>query len=257
MVGTIDSPCGILEGKVAVVTGGGVGLGRQVVEQLIGQGARVAIIGRTRTTLDRVVDVLGANVLPVVADVSDPQQVRHAFKEIDAAFGGVDILINNAAMYLAYKMEEATDDELQGTFAANVLGPAYCIREAIPRMRARGAGDIVNVSSESVRNPFPWLCAYAASKSALENLSQGLRNELRADNIRVCVFRTGFMTGENANLNSWPTGRLDQFLAAASASGHLGNAGAGVSPATAASALIGALTLPREANIDVLELRSI
>lgn len=124
-------------------------------------------------------------------------------------------------------------------------------------MRARGAGDIVNVSSESVRNPFPGLCAYAASKSALENLSQGLRNELRADNIRVCVFRTGFMTGENANLNSWPAGRLDQFLAAASASGHLGNAGAGVSPATAATALIGALTLPREANIDVLELRSI
>ncbi|MNV96488.1 hypothetical protein D3C71_1915040 [compost metagenome] len=65
------------------------------------------------------------------------------------------------------------------------------------------------------------------------------------------------MTGENANLNSWPEGRLEQFIAAASVSGHLGNAGAGVSPATAASALVSALTLPREANIDVLELRSI
>ena len=247
----------ILEGKVAVVTGGGVGLGRQVAEQLIGHGARVAIVGRTRTTLEQVANALGANLLPVVADVSDPQQVRRAFKEIDVAFGGVDILVNNAAMYRAYKIEEATDDELQGTFAANVLGPAYCIREAIPRMRKRGAGDIVTVSSESARKPFPWLCAYAASKSALESLSLGLRNELRADNIRVCVFRSGFMTGENANLNSWPEGRLEQFIAAAGTSGHLSNAGAGVSPATAASALVSALTLPREANIDVLELRSI
>jgi NAD(P)-dependent dehydrogenase (short-subunit alcohol dehydrogenase family) len=247
----------LLEGKVAVVTGGGVGLGRPVAEQLIGHGARVAIIGRTRSTLDQAAHELGANLLPVVADVSEPDQVRRAFREIDAAFGGVDILVNNAAMYRAYKVDEATDDELQGTFSVNVLGPAYCIREAIPRMRKRGAGDIVNVSSESARNPFPYLSGYAASKCALESLSQGLRNELRADNIRVCVFRSGFMTGENANLNSWPEGRLEQFIAAAIASGHLSNAGAGVSPATAASALVSALTLPREANIDVLELRSI
>lgn len=196
-------------------------------------------------------------VLPVVADVSDPAQVRRAFEEIDAAFGGVDILVNNAALYRAYKIEEATDEELQSTFAVNILGPAYCSREAIKRMRRRGAGDIVNVSSESVRNPFPYLSGYVASKSALESFSQGLRNELRADNIRVSVFRTGFMTGESANLDSWPEGRLEAFLAAAGASGHLRNVGAGISPTTAASALVSALTLPREANIDLLELRSI
>ncbi|MCW8158366.1 SDR family oxidoreductase [Stutzerimonas xanthomarina] len=245
-----------LDGKVAVVTGGGVGLGRDVATLLIEQGARVAVLGRTRSTLDQVADALGENLLPVVADVSDPRQVRAAFSAIDAAFAGADILINNAAVYQPYRIEDATDTELASTFAINVLGPAYCIREAIPRMRRRGGGDIVNVSSESVSNPFPYLSAYAASKSALETLSQGLRNELRAEGIRVSIFRACHMTGENANVSAWPEGRLEQFLEAIAASGHSLHSGAGIPPATAASALICALTLPREANIDLLALRS-
>ncbi len=244
------------DGKVAVVTGGGVGLGREVATLLIEQGARVAVLGRTRSTLDQVADALGENLLPVVADVSDPQQVRAAFSAIDAAFAGVDILINNAAVYQAYRIEDATDTELASTFAINVLGPAYCIREAIPRMRRRGGGDIVNVSSESVSNPFPYLSAYAASKSALETLSQGLRNELRAEGIRVSIFRACHMTGDNPSVSAWPEGRLEQFLEAIAASGHSLYAGSGIPPATAASALVYALTLPREANIDLLALRS-
>lgn len=247
----------VLEGKVAVVTGGGVGLGREVAERLLGLGAQVAIIGRTRSTLEKVVDELGENILAVVADVSDATQVRRVFAEIDTAFGGIDILVNNAAIYRAYKIDEATDEELQSTFGINVLGPAYCLREAIPRMRKRGGGDIVNVSSESALNPFPYLSGYAASKGALETLSRGLRNELRTENIRVSVFRSGFMTGENANLNSWPEGRFELFIEAINSSGHMKAAGAGVSPATAADGLVSIITLPREANIDVLELRSI
>lgn len=244
-----------LQGKVAVVTGGALGLGRQVTAQLLEQGARVAILGRTAATLQRAADELGEHLLPVVADVADPQQVRHAFAKIVTAFGGVDILVNNAAVYQAFGLDEASDEELQTTFAVNVLGPAYCIREVIPLMRQRGGGDIVNVSSESARAPFPLLAAYAASKGALETLSAGLRNELRADGIRVTVFRSGHMNGDNASVHSWPEDRLQRFLKAIELSGHGRFVGAGMAPQTVARALVSTIALPREANVDFLEVR--
>lgn len=245
-----------LEGKVAVVTGGGAGLGREVTAQLLAEGAQVAIVGRGLETLEGTAAALGAGVWPVVADVADPAQVRQAFAAIVNHLGGVDILVNNAATYQAFKLDQASDGELISTFGVNVLGPAWCIREAIPLMRLRGGGDIVNVSSESVRNPFPWLTAYAASKGALETLTAGLRNELREDRIRVCLFRAGHMHGANASLASWPAGRLDEFIDSITRSGHLQFAGAAISAQTAAQALVSALTLPREANIDVIEVRS-
>ncbi|MCY1258383.1 putative oxidoreductase [compost metagenome] len=244
-----------LQGKVAVVTGGALGLGRQITAQLLEQGARVAILGRTAETLQRAADELGENLLPVVADVADPQQVRQAFSTIVAAFGGVDILVNNAAIYRAFGLDEASDEELQTTFVVNVLGPTYCIREAIPLMRQCGGGDIVNVSSESARAPFPMLAAYAASKGALETLSAGLRNELRADGIRVTVFRSGHMNGDNTSVLSWPEGRLQRFLEAIELSGHGRFVGAGMAPQTVARALVSAITLPREANVDFFEVR--
>ncbi len=138
----------------------------------------------------------------------------------------------------------------------HLLGPAYCIHAAIPLMHRRCGGDIVNVSPECTRTPFPFLSAYAA-KSALGILSAGLRNELGPDTIRVIVFRAGHMTRENASLKSWPPGRLEQFIDSITKTGHLNFTGAGVSPATEAQALVAALPLPREANIDLLELRSI
>lgn len=244
-----------LEGKVAVVTGGGVGLGREVAAQLLAHGARVAIIGRTRGTLEKAAAELGAALLPVVADVADPNQVRQAFAEIEKACGGVDILVNNAAVYQAFTLDQASDAELQSTFAVNVLGPSYCIRAALPLMRRRGGGDIVNVSSESVHHPFPYLTAYAASKGALETLTLGLRSELKGENIRVMLYRSGHMHGDNASLQSWPEGRLEAFIEAITLSGHIRFSGEGIAPATAARALVSTIALPREANVDVIEVR--
>jgi len=242
-------------GKVAVVTGGGAGLGKEVAAQLLARGVRVAIIGRTRATLDQCAAELGGQVFPVVADVSKPDDVRNAFKEIDQRFGGVDILVNNAAMYQAFTLDQATDAELQNTLAINVLGPSYCIREALPLMRRRGGGDIVNVSSESVHHPFPYLTVYAASKGALETLTLGLRSELKGEGIRIILYRSGHMHGDSGNVQTWPPGRLEAFMEAINRSGHIKFVGGGVSPTTAAKALVSTIALPREANVDVIELR--
>lgn len=248
-----------LAGKTALVTGAATGLGRQVATQLVAAGCRVAILGRTVVSLQQVADELGAATFPVVADVVDPDQVRQAFAAVDSHFGDIDILINNAATYFPFRIEDASDQHRQTIINTNLLGPAYCMREAVPRMKRRGGGDIINVSSESTRNPFPFLTVYAASKGGLETLSQGLRTELKEYGIRVAVLRTGTLittAGNNASLANWTEKQLADALALWEKTGHNSYSGAGMEPATVASTVIHALCLPREANMELFEVRS-
>ncbi|MES2025590.1 MAG: SDR family oxidoreductase [Pseudomonadota bacterium] len=245
---------GTLSGKIAVITGAGTGLGREIALRFAQEGAQVAILGRTLSTLEKTAADIGKQALPIVCDISQSDQVRAAFTKVMQVFGGVDILINNAAIYMPFRLEDASDEELQSTFSINIIGAAFCIREAIPLMRHRGNGDIVNITSESVRNPFPYLSVYASSKAALECLTQGLRTELRQDKIRISALRVGSMTG-NESAMKWAPGMLDKFMAAAQASGHAAAIGTGLSPQTVADYLVRALDLPREANVDLIELR--
>src|SRR5690606_36481076 len=174
-----------LKGMTALVTGAARGLGLHFAEALVAAGANVAMVARSTGALQEEAARLGPQALPVAADLSDSNEVRRAFAETKAKFGGVDILINNATLNYAHRIEEATDEELQAEVGVNILGAIYCMREAIPLMRERGGGDIVNVSSESVLRPFPYLSTYAARKAAIENLTVGMREEVRHDNIRV------------------------------------------------------------------------
>lgn len=253
-----DNSSNQLNGKIAVVTGAATGLGKQVAIKLIAAGARVALVGRTKSKLEALADELGANALAVVADVANPDQVRNAFEMVDRHFGAVDILVNNAAIYVPFRIEDADDQGLMETFAINLLGAAYCIREATKRMKVKGQGDIINVSSESARNPFPYLTVYAASKAGLETLSAGLRTELQEYGIRVAVLRVGRMKGldANASLANWKEGELEQAIALWEKTGHNAFTGAGMDTSTVAGAVLNALAMPREANMDIFEVRS-
>ncbi|HXR02735.1 MAG TPA: SDR family oxidoreductase [Pseudomonas sp.] len=253
-----DSSNNSLQGKIAVVTGAATGLGKQVAIKLVEAGARVAILGRTQEKLEALAKSLGPSALPVVADVADPDQVRSAFEMVDRHFGPVDILVNNAAIYVPFRIEDADDQGLIDTISTNLIGAAFCIREATKRMKVKGQGDIINVSSESTRNPFPYLTVYAASKAGLETLSAGLRSELHEYGIRVAVLRVGRMKGldANASLANWKEGELEQALALWDKTGHNAFTGAGMDTSTVAGAVLNALTLPREANMDVFEVRS-
>ena len=247
-----------LNGKIALVTGAATGLGKQVASQLVAAGAKVALLGRTRHKLEALAAELGAAAYPVVADVADPDQVRAAFAEVDGHFGPLDILVNNAALYVPFRIEDADDQGLIDTFNTNLLGAAFCMREAVKRMKPKGQGDILNVSSESTRNPFPYLTVYAASKGGLETLSAGLRTELGEYGIRVAVLRVGHMKGvdANASLANWKEGELEQAFALWQKTGHASFTGAGVDTSTVAATVLAALTLPREANMDIFEVRS-
>ncbi|MFW6093319.1 MAG: SDR family oxidoreductase [Pseudomonadota bacterium] len=244
-----------LEGRVAVVTGGHAGIGYYVTRALVEQGVRVAILGRRETRLSEAARRLEGEVLPVTCDISDPESVRRAFAAVDDGFGSLDILINNAAVFPIFKVGDATDAELRDAVGTNVLGVLHCTREAIVRMRAAGGGDILSFSSESVHRPFPYLATYAATKSAVETLSRGLKNELRPFGIRVGVLRSGHVEVPDREASSWDPERAQAFFAEAQAGGYLAESGPGIRPETTAEAVVHMLTRPDEAVVDVLELR--
>jgi meso-butanediol dehydrogenase / (S,S)-butanediol dehydrogenase / diacetyl reductase len=246
-----------LSGKCAVVTGAARGLGLHFADALVAAGANVVMVARSAGALKEEADRLGAQALGVAADLSDPNEVRRAFAEAKAKFGGVDILINNATLNYAHKVEEATDEELQAEIGVNILGAIYCMREAVPLMRARGGGDIVNVSSESVLRPFPFLSTYAACKAAIENLSIGMREEVRHDNIRVTTLRSGTVASGGAFLQGTDPERLKAFYETATATGHIHYVGQAIAPQVTAKALVDLLTAPVGAHIDVISVRGI
>lgn len=218
------------------------------------EGACVGLIARPSEDLQAAASALGKRALALPADITDPDAVRAAFAVTCSKFGGVDILVNNAGLGHPQKIAEAEDKLLQLEVAANLLGPIYCIREAVKTMRMRGGGDIVNVSSESVRAPYPFLSVYAATKGGLETLSDGLREELRPDGIRVSVLRSGRL-GESGFHRSWSAQARERYRAEARASGHYASSGEPISPLVTARAVVDLICLPREARITIMELR--
>jgi meso-butanediol dehydrogenase / (S,S)-butanediol dehydrogenase / diacetyl reductase len=245
----------LLAGRVAIVTGGGSGIGFYIAEALVAEGMGVAILGRRRDVLDRAAERLGERAFAVACDVRTPDQVRRAFAAVADRFARLDALVNNAAVFDVFRVADATDEELRATLEVNVLGALHCIREAVPLMRKSGGGDIVSISSESVMRPFPLLSVYAASKAALELLSRGLRNELRPDGIRVAVLRSGHVAVPDREEARWEPERAREFMAEAERGGYMADVGAGIDPRTTAAAVVTMLRQPAAASMELLELR--
>jgi meso-butanediol dehydrogenase/(S,S)-butanediol dehydrogenase/diacetyl reductase len=241
-----------LDGRVYAITGGSRGMGLRFARALSAEGAKVALLARPSAELEAAAREL-PDALAVPCDVGDSAEVKAAFAAIGRRYGQLNGLINNAAACLLHKIEESTDLEIKTEIDANLAGPIYCIREAVPLLRASGGGDIVNVSSETVRLPYPYLALYGATKAALENLSQSLRLELRPDGIRVTVLRSGQVSGSSLG-STWSPERAQAFMAEIQALGQAPVAP--VAPETMAAMLVQMLRLPREANLDLVELRA-
>ncbi len=243
-----------LDGKVVVVTGASKGMGRGFAEALAGVGAKVVILARASAALDEVAGTLGEAALPLACDVSDAASVRAAIDKAALHFGRIDVLVNNAAITTLLKVETASPAEIDREFAVNLLGPIYATSAAIPHLRAAGGGDIIFISSESIRMPYPYLTLYAATKGGVESLAAGLRSELREQGTRVTVLRSGAVAGGNLG-DSWPEDRRNDFFATAMRMGHVHFTGQPTTRDTMARTLIAILTLPRDVNLDLVEAR--
>lgn len=243
----------LLDSKVIVITGATQGLGKTLARKCVEHGAIVAAIGRDADKLSALESDFPGRVVGFAGDICDPHFVRALFKDVDRRFSRLDGLVNNAGIYPPFKLEKATDEQLLSVFGTNVLGAMYCSREAVPLLR-QSEGDIVNISSEAVRFNAPMLSVYAASKAALEKFSMGLRVELAPSGVRVSILRVGHMHRHDEV--SLPTEVLEELFACFEETGYKSVAGQGMEQSTVAETIIQMLSLPGDANMDLLELRS-
>lgn len=180
-----------LDGKVAVVTGGNRGIGRGIAEALAAEGARVAVTARSAEAARTTADEIGAGARGYGCDVRREADVVALFRSVATDLGGTDVLINNAGVGIFAPVADLSFEDWRTVIETNLNGVFYCCHEAIPQMRARGGGYIVNVSSLAGVNAFPRAGAYNASKFGLNGFSEALMQEVRWDGIRVSYLMPG------------------------------------------------------------------
>jgi NAD(P)-dependent dehydrogenase (short-subunit alcohol dehydrogenase family) len=184
-----------LKGKSAIVTGSTKGIGRAIAEALAREGANVCISARSEDEVERTVAELSeageGRVTGAVCDVRDYEEVRALFEHTVAEFGGVDVLVNNAGVGLFQSVEEMSPEDFRAVLETNLNSVFYACHEAIPLMRERGGGYIINISSLAGANPHPRMAAYNASKFALNGFSEALMQEVRHDHIKVSYIMPG------------------------------------------------------------------
>jgi meso-butanediol dehydrogenase/(S,S)-butanediol dehydrogenase/diacetyl reductase len=248
---------GALTGKIIVMVGASRGVGRFVSGALAEAGANIVMIARNSELLASAAAEIGPQATPIAADVTSPDSVRAAFREIKERFGRIDALINNAVVGWPHLIEDVDDADLLAEVATNFVGPILTCRSAIPLLRAAGGGDIINVSSESVLDPFPHLVVYAATKAGLETFSTGLAGEVKADGIRVALLRSGHTAGGEFSAH-WDPDAKAKAVEAWEAGGYLARV-AGHEPQPPeriAEAIIFLITRPQGSMVDVISVRA-
>ena len=186
---------GILDAKVALVTGGGSGIGEAIAARFVKAGATVVVAGRNRERLVQTARAIGAH--PIAADVAEEGEAASLVTETVSRFGGIDILVNNAGISGPVARAEDLDmKEWDLTVAINVRGLILCIKHAVPHMRRRGGGSIINMSSLMGLRGYPMRSAYTATKFAVIGITEAVAQEVGPDNIRVNALCPGAVNGE-------------------------------------------------------------
>jgi NAD(P)-dependent dehydrogenase (short-subunit alcohol dehydrogenase family) len=210
------------QGRHALVTGGGRGIGASIARLLAGRGAKVSLLGRTAATLETLSTELNANgsqTFCVIANVSERESVDAAFAAARAKFGAIDILINNAGQAISAPMTKRDDALWQSMLGINLSGTYYGMQAALPDMLQAGFGRIVNIASTAGLTGYPYVAAYCAAKHGVIGLTRAVAREVATRNITVNAVCPGYtdtdLAREAAAKISAVTGRkLDEALQA-------------------------------------------
>ncbi len=191
-----------LKDATAVIVGGGRGMGLAAARCFADDGARVALVGRTRSVLDSAASELASRGSPdavaVVADVADDAQVRAAFDEIGARWGGrLNILVNTVGPGVQGALEQLGDEQWHAAVDGGAMGMVRCVRAALPLLRAADWARIVNFSAQSTQRQSPNLAAYTAAKAMVTSISKNLSLALAPDEILVNVVSPGSIASES------------------------------------------------------------
>ena len=189
-----------LRGRVAIVTGGSRGIGLAIARALVAEGVQVAVTGRNEAHLGaarRSIEAAGPGAVETLrADVRRADDVQRAIDAAVARFGGLDIVINNAGMGIFASVSAMTTAQWTEVIETNLTGVFNVCHAALPHLKQRGGGFIINISSLAGKNPFSDGAAYCASKAGLNAFSEALMQEVRYDNIRVSYVLPGSVATE-------------------------------------------------------------
>ncbi len=200
-----------LENKVAVITGGNSGIGLATAELFARHGARIAITGRNESFLKTAVALIGENAIGIVADVSNLNNIKNAYKEVNEKLGGIDVLIVNAGSAVAGALADFTEEQFDQTSDTNFKGAFFSVQCALPYLN--DGASIILTSSATNEKGFAGYAAYAATKAAIRSLARSFSTELMSRNIRVNAISPGAVDtpfyGRNGNSKEEVQGAKD------------------------------------------------
>jgi NAD(P)-dependent dehydrogenase (short-subunit alcohol dehydrogenase family) len=194
------------QNKIAIVTGGGSGIGLAIARKFVQHNIFTIIVGRDLQKLNQAKEELGALCAPVSCDLSDLTSIPKLITQLLAEYGHIDILVNNAGINMKKEFTEVTDEEFQKILLTNVTAAFALSREVVKHMLSNGGGSIINISSMASQYGIPKVIAYTASKSAIEGMTKAMAVELSPKGIRVNCIAPGFIATDMSAkaLNSDP-----------------------------------------------------
>ncbi len=233
-----------LAGRNAIVTGASRGIGAEIARQLAASGARVALLARTRPSLDKLAAELGGSTVAVECDVTDASSVAGAAARVRDAFGGApDIIVNNAGVFRVAPIESMRPEDFIASVSTNLIGPFLVLREFLAKMRERKSGHVVTIGSAGDRQIYAGNAAYSASKFGLRAMHQVLRLELTGSGIRATL-----ISPSSVDTQLWDE------LDTESGQSSLPSRQEMLRPDAVCRAVMFALTQPAAVNIDELRL---